>query len=257
MLKPKGLNAEILFLCERRELAQFIGGYLRYLRQQGCELPAAQLLQCQSLEQLPRLLAALPEREGFSKVRWLIFLGDATNRLRQRLQDLACIEMRSFLKEYAGYRCYLFPGRRVTNHWELGYLEDLLLELLRPQKFGGCYYCSMRGIAASFIDTAEAQLAAPAFTEIASPYQAEFKEKLAPAYQAIPETESDIAAKAPCVNRSKKLLHALLAASGKYAGMNIADAMQADLFNLADARLQPLRDILLKAADNGEKRSCC
>lgn len=250
MVKPKGLTAEILFLCERREIAQFISAYLRFLRQQGYELPPAQLAQCGQLENLPQILVELPERDGFDGLRHIIFLGDATWRLHKRQRELARVEMRSFLHEFKGYNYYLFPYKRDTHHWELGYLEDLLLKQLRPQIFGGLHYLSVRAMAENFVDNAAGLLALQPDLDEQLKYE-ELIDGEAMTASSLFAGEQAAARKQAVTrdfNRGKSLLHAMLAADDRFAGMSIAEAAQADLFDFTGRRFASLKKLLLATA---------
>jgi hypothetical protein len=47
--KQSSITGEIILLCERLEIAQFMHAYLRYLFKQGLELPHMQIINYQGV----------------------------------------------------------------------------------------------------------------------------------------------------------------------------------------------------------------
>ncbi len=206
-----------VFICERPQLASFLTGYSRYLAGQGLAVAAYQPLIGRSFAALPKL-AAHPALAGAQRI---VLLADATERLNNRLAELDRLELRSGLAGRSGYSRYLWPGKRASSHWQPGYLEDLLLELLRQEAWGGSYAASLRGAAAEYLRSADTYLAAA-------------EQARGRAY-------------APW-NCQGRLLYALLAAQPAYAGASLAAACGLGAFALGDARLAAFKSLLVREA---------
>ena len=84
MSKQVTINGELLILCERLEMAQFVHVYLQYLFRQGVSLPSLQLFNYRGLEQLAGLAERLPKIPGSGQVEKVLIFADAQDDLENR-----------------------------------------------------------------------------------------------------------------------------------------------------------------------------
>ena len=64
MSKQSIITGEVLLLCERVEMAQFMHAYLRHLFKQGISLPNMLIVNYQSIDKLDLLTKRLIQLEG-------------------------------------------------------------------------------------------------------------------------------------------------------------------------------------------------
>ena len=89
MSKQSIITGEVLLLCERVEMAQFMHAYLRHLFKQGISLPNMQIVNYQSIDKLDLLTKRLIQLEGREIVQKAVFFADAA--------ESANAECRNFL----------------------------------------------------------------------------------------------------------------------------------------------------------------
>ena len=201
-------------MCERPQAAGFLKGYSRYLATQGLQTVPHKAIACKNFSALQRFVASLAHQEGAIAAKRVILLADATEKLNKRLEELDRLEVRSVLGAHASYRRFLWPGKRESGHWQPGYLEDLLLEILNKKSWGA-YAESLRWAAAEFLKSADTYLAA-----------------------------------APTIGTARnlqgRLLYALLATRPAFAGTGLAAACALGAFDLEDERLAELKRLLVR-----------
>lgn len=99
MSKQSIITGEVLLLCERLEMAQFMHAYLRHLFKQGISLPNMQIVNYQSIDKLDLLTKRLIQLEGREIVRKAVFFADAADERERRMQKfLQCVTILSLEK---------------------------------------------------------------------------------------------------------------------------------------------------------------
>ena len=88
MSKQSIITGEVLLLCERLEMAQFMHAYLRHLFKQGISLPNMQIVNYQSIDKLDLLTKRLIQLEGREIVRKAVFFADAADERERRMHLL-------------------------------------------------------------------------------------------------------------------------------------------------------------------------
>ena len=76
MSKQSIITGEVLLLCERVEMAQFMRAYLRHLFKQGISLPNMQSVNYQSIDKLDLLTKRLIQLEGREIVQKAVFFAE-------------------------------------------------------------------------------------------------------------------------------------------------------------------------------------
>ena len=208
------MSEETLFLCERPQAAGFLKGLALYLTKRGLQTVPHKAIACKNFSALQRFVASLAQQEGAIAAKRVILLADATEKLNKRLEELDRLEVRSVLGRHPAYCRFLWPGKRESGHWQPGYLEDLLIEILN-KKTWGAYAESLRWAAADYLKSADIYLAA------------------APTLGA-------------ARNLRGRLLYALLAARPAFAGTGLAAACAGGAFDLENERLAELKRLLVR-----------
>lgn len=206
---------ETLLLCERREIAQFVQAYVRYLHKQKIILPQSQFLIFRRLEQLPVLARRLPLIPGSERVRRIIFFADAGNNLEERRELLDAVRGSECFSKIPYCAHFFFPGRLQGKRWRSGYLEDLLLEALRPETTESGDFINLYNVCQEYVDS----------------------------------VNNCRGQKNRLSNRSRHVLCAYLAATEKYAGASLDEAVTAGAFALEGERFACLRKCLEKSGE--------
>ena len=106
MSKQSIITGEVLLLCERVEMAQFMHAYLRHLFKQGISLPNMQIVNYQSIDKLDLLTKRLIQLEGREIVQKAVFFADAADERERRMQKFAVRDNTS-LEEWSIARTFL------------------------------------------------------------------------------------------------------------------------------------------------------
>lgn len=128
--KQSSINGEILLLCERVDIAQFISVYIKLLQKEGHNIPECRIINFQGFNRLDNCLEKLLSAEY--QLKKAILFADATGAIRKRQLILYRAANHRLLKDGAETEYFMFPGKRPTGRWNKGYLEDLLLQTLYP-----------------------------------------------------------------------------------------------------------------------------
>ena len=135
MSKQSIITGEVLLLCERVEMAQFMHAYLRHLFKQGISLPNMQIVNYQSIDKLDLLTKRLIQLEGREIVQKAVFFADAADERERRMQK------------------FFFPGKKATKRWQKGYLEDMLLQSLRRESSECSDYYNLYNMSAEYLQS--------------------------------------------------------------------------------------------------------
>ena len=133
MSKQSIITGEVLLLCERVEMAQFMHAYLRHLFKQGISLPNMQIVNYQSIDKLDLLTKRLIQLEGREIVQKAVFFADAADERERRMQKFFAVRDNTFFRGVEYCTHFFFPGKKATKRWQKGYLEDMLLQSLRRE----------------------------------------------------------------------------------------------------------------------------
>lgn len=210
MPKLSTISCASLLLCERREIAQFAQGYIQYLRKKDIRLPQFQLVNFWGIEKLSSLARQLQAEKGSGSVQRIIILADAQADLEERRKKLETVRGSEYFAKVPDYAYYLFPGRLQGKRWRQGYLEDLLLQTLRMETADGGELVNLLNVSREYLLSV-------------NNYR---REKLS--------------------NPSRNLLYAYLAATEKYVGLNLPDAIKLNAFDLEHESFACLRQCLEK-----------
>lgn len=211
MSKQFTIHSDILLLCERREITQFVQAYIKYLHKQEVALPHFQTLTFRSMEHLQILAQRLPYVPGSEKVRRIVVLADAQDDLEGRRERLDVVRGSAYFSKVLYCTHYFFPGRMQGKRWRQGYLEDLLLQTLRPETAAGSELMNLLNVGREYLLSVES-------------YRGQkFR------------------------NASRHLLHTYFAATEKYVGLSIGEATLLNAFDLEHKYFACLRQCLEKA----------
>ncbi len=205
------INQEVLLLCERTDIAQFLHVYIRHLFKQGVAMNNVQIINFNGMERLPALLKRLENMEGVDKVRKALIIADSEDNIRSKSQRIGSVIRHSFLVELEYCQHYFFPGRRSSRGWHHGYLEDVLLQVLQQDSSEECGYYNLYNITADFL------------LSVNGCRGREYQLK----------------------NESRHMLCSYLSGTDKYAGMRIAEAAQLGAFDLDNQKFDSLKNYLL------------
>lgn len=215
MPKQLAIHSEVLLLCERREIAQFVQAYMQHLQKQKVALPQSQFLIFRSMEQLSVLARRLPLIPGSERVRRIIVLADAGNNLEERRELLDMVRGSAYFSKIPYCAHFFFPGRLQGKRWRSGYLEDLLLEALRPETAESGEFINLYNVCQEYVDS----------------------------------VNNCRGQGNGLGNRSRHVLCAYLAATEKYAGASLDEAVAAGAFALEGERFACLRKCLEKLGE--------
>ena len=117
MSKQSIITGEVLLLCERVEMAQFMHAYLQHLFKQGISLPNMQILNYQSIDKLDLLTKRLIQLEGREIVQKAVFFADAADERERRMQKFFAEEKQKTLRRYQilNERTFSFPAKKLLN----------------------------------------------------------------------------------------------------------------------------------------------
>ncbi len=221
MAKPRfSIGEELLLLCERADIAQFISAYTEYLQTRGVRLPSYRILNFRGMDRLEDLVRRLLYTEGADRVRGAVFFADAAQDLDYRRSCLETARGSSYFAEIPRCTYFFFPGRMPGRRWRNGYLEDLLLETLRPETAEGGEFMNLYNVSQEYVASV------------------------------------NICRGRELGNRSRYVLYSYLAATEKYAGLNLAEAVRLGAFALDSEKYACLRSCL-EGLDIGQRRTGC
>lgn len=213
MSKPRLIiKGEILWLCERMEIARFMSAYAEYVLAQGAKLAPYQILNFRGMDKLPDLAQRLLRIEGADKVRGVIFFADAARNLDARRNCLDEVRGSAYFAKMKYCAHFFFPGRMHGKRWRQGYLEDMLLEALRSETAESGDFLNLYNVSHEYVDSVN-----------------------------ICRGQENTLG-----NKSRHILYAYLAATEKYAGLRLNEAAQLGAFALDGERFDSLRKCLEK-----------
>ncbi len=145
------LHCPVLLLCERREIADFVSCYIRFLLERGCSIAKAQVINLGRWEELPRFLQYVAKHEHTELLQKVRLLADAGPSTRVKQLHLEKIKNDSFLRIFPDFAYYLFPGKEGGRYWRKGYLEDVLLKNLRRESSENAVFENLFNITQDFL----------------------------------------------------------------------------------------------------------
>lgn len=206
------LHCPILLLCERKDMAEFVGSYMRYLFKQGVTLPNLQLINLGNLDELPKFLRYVEQNEDLSTLKKIRVLADAGETVRQKQRWLETLKNASFLRGFADYEYFLFPGKQSSGYWSKGYLEDILVRCLDKKVSEKADFTNLYNVTLDFLLS----------INNCRGYQEHLH------------------------NNSRHMLHALLAGTERYVGMSVGEATKAGAFRLDGPEFDSLKAMLMR-----------
>lgn len=206
--KPR-LRCPIVLLCERKEIAEFVGGYIRFLFKQGVNLPNLQIINLGNLDKLSEFLSYVEENEDISGLRKIRLIADAGPEMRKKLLRIETIRNNSFLKDVRDFDCYLFPGKR-TIYWSKGYLEDILVKVLKSDTSESADFANLVNVAQDFLLSVNGSRGSQEHLE----------------------------------NYNRHLLAVYFAGTEKYVGLSIGEAVRLGAFDLQSEYFTDLQEML-------------
>ena len=210
MSKQSIITGEVLLLCERVEMAQFMHAYLRHLFKQGISLPNMQIVNYQSIDKLDLLTKRLIQLKGREIVRKAVFFADAADERERRMQKFFAVRDNTFFREVEYCTHFFFPGKKATKRWQKGYLEDMLLQSLRRESSECSDYYNLYNMSAEYLQSVNCCRG----------------------------RENRL------VNYSRHLLYTYLAGTDRYVGMRLGEAALAGAFDLEHPCYASLKECL-------------
>lgn len=206
------INAAVVLLCERMDIAQFLQAYCRYLSGRGIALPSVQIINIRNFERLEAVLEQLGKQQDAGCLRRLYVFADGSDCVRNRNLMLYRIGLREFVKRLDDYAYYLFPGRGKGSGWRRGYLEDMLLDALQEATAESEHFMCLRNVAEDFLLCANTCRQRDQHLRI----------------------------------YSRHLLYAYFAATERFVGLRLGEAARIGAFDLEHPRFRNLKRFLLK-----------
>jgi len=210
--KKLRIHCPILLLCERKDIAELAGSYIRYLFKQGVNLPNLQIINLGSLAELPKFLSYVEQNEDISALKKIRVLVDAGESVRKRQQELETIKNASFLQSFADYEYFLFPGKQKSKYWCKGYLEDILVGVLQENSAEAASFANLYNTTLDFLLS----------------------------------VNNCRGGKASLANPNRHVLHAYLAGTERYVGMSIGEAAKTGAFKLDSEEFTCLKELLMR-----------
>ena len=118
MSKQSIITGEVLLLCERLEMAQFMHAYLRHLFKQGISLPNMQIVNYQSIDKLDLLTKRLIQLEGREIVRKAVFFATRLMSANAECRNFFAVRDNTFFREVEYCTHFFFPGKKATKRWQ-------------------------------------------------------------------------------------------------------------------------------------------
>lgn len=203
--------APIMLLCERQEIAEFLREYIVFLSNKGIQLPKMQIINVGSLEELPAFLNYLQNKNGLENIEKIRLFADASNKMRNRTMQVEILKNKSFLKSFKEYSYYLFPTKKESGYWASGYLEDLLIKIIKH-------------------DTAE---------------EIDFYNLLNAAQDYLLSINGLRGRERALRNYNRHLLGTFFAGTEAYVGKKLGTIIKEGAFDLDSEELEPLKDFIL------------
>lgn len=207
--KKLTIGSNILLVCERKEIAGFISSYMQYLVKMGMSLPRLQVISLVNLLELPKFLNYIKNTENFASLQKIRIFVDAGKSTRETQIKLEKYKNSSFLREFEDLKFYLFPGKTSTGYWSKGYLEDLLLKLLKKQTSEHSTFENLLGITEDYLLSANGCRGGQFRLE----------------------------------NHSRHVLYAFFAGTERFVGLNMGEAVRAGAFELEESALEQLKQL--------------
>lgn len=212
MNRQGNITGEVLLLCERTEIAQFMHAYLRHLFKQGQKLPHIQIINFQGIEQLPNFAQRLTQLAKEEKVRAVLFLLDAAAERERKLEKLFAVRDTAFFKDVERCTHFFFPGKKETKRWQQGYLEDALWTALKHETAEYNDYYNLHNMSAEYLTL----------------------------------VNNNRGREQHLKNYSRHLLYTYFAATEKYVGIRLGEAALMGAFDLQHAAFNSLKECLDK-----------
>lgn len=209
--KQSSINSEIVLLCERQEIAEFMPVYLKYLFKQGLNLSSVQIINCHAFNDISSIAEKLPLVPGSEQIRKTVFLADAVpGELQKRKSMLNAVRSSTYFSKMEYCAHFFFPGKRSPKRWQQGYFEDMLLQSLdRSVVETGAYQ--------NFYNLTEEYLLC---------------------------VNNSRGQDKPLCNHSRHLLYGYFAATENFVGMHLGEAALHGAFNLNHSAFDDLKDLL-------------
>lgn len=201
------LAAPVLLLCERKDIAEFISSYRQFLIRQGLKLPELQIINLSKITEIPKFLSYLEKLDGFSKLEKVRIFVDAGKSTRTTQLFLEGYKNKSFLRNFADYKAYLFPGKSTSGYWTKGYLEDLLLRILKRESSECAAFENLLGVTEEYLLSANGCRGVQAHLN----------------------------------NHSRHVLYAYFAGTEQFVGLSMGELIRADAFELENSALDQLK----------------
>ena len=150
MTAQKAVPQTIIALCERIDIAAFVDVYIKYLRNQGMEIPKVRIINLQELENLPKYLEDLEQFAVPANISKVLIFADATKKRLDTQYFITAALKRSFLQNLE-YDFYLFPRKSEKGNWTPGFLEDLLLLALAQESSEECEFYNLHCVTHEFL----------------------------------------------------------------------------------------------------------
>lgn len=152
MIKQRSsINGEVLLLCERLDMAQFMQAYLRHLFKKGSNPGRVQIINYQSLDRLKELTGKLEQEDKDRQVRKAVLFADAACELAYRNGLLSAVRSSTYFQKMEYCSHFLFPGKEACINWRKGYLEDMLLQSLRQESAESTGYHNLYNISEEYL----------------------------------------------------------------------------------------------------------
>ena len=209
--QQSSINEEVLLLCERTDIAQFLYVYIKHLFKKGVAMNNVQIINFNGLEKLPALLKRLEQLEGCERVRKALIVADSGDSIRSKSQLIGSAIRHSFLAqlEYCQHYFFLVSAAHVAG----------TMAIWRTCFWRFCSRNHPRNAA----------------TTIYTICTADF----------LLSINGCRGRDCQLKNESRHMLCGYLSGTDKYAGMRIAEAAQLGAFDLDNKRFDSLKNYLL------------
>ncbi len=198
MNKQSSITSEVLLLCERVEIAQFMHAYLHHLFKHGEALPNMQIINFQGMNKLPAFAQRLKQVNKGEQVHTALFLVDAAEDRECKMQQFFAVRDEGFFCDVENFAYFFFPGKKETKRWQQGYLEDALWTALKHETSEYNDYYNLHNMSAEYLTL----------------------------------VNNNRGREHHLINYSRHLLYTYFAATEKYVGLRLGEAAMAGAFDL-------------------------